>query len=322
MEIGDFKLLVKEHPSGRVFLTIYYKAKRFRYSNASVIGRDIFPNKRPQGQRREHAEYLRSAFIQAIYDGWEPERSDESNTLKPKTFISLLEWSYQRKSQGPISEKYKRDLGYTIKYWRSFLKAKRKERIEVGEVDASLIADYLEHSSGSMNSRRSLLRNSKALLMKPGRSVGLDVHWDELSFSKPTSTLHKPIKDIPRLLSEIEEYNAHLHLCCLLAYGCMLRPHREIRELRWGDFSQDLSFISLSGGRNKGKRNRIVPIPAFVLPYLKPSHPSHNIFTGTENPYNPDYFKTLWGKFKRRSSLLEIGQTLYSFRHTGAMNFF
>ena len=89
-----------------------------------------------------------------------------------------------------------------------------------------------------------------------------------------------------------------------------------------GDFSQDLSFISLSGGRNKGKRNRIVPIPAFVLPYLKPSHPSHNIFTGTENPYNPDYFKTLWGKFKRRSSLLEIGQTLYSFRHTGAMNVF
>ena len=86
MRIGDFKLLVKEHPSGRVFLTIYYKGKRFRYSNAGVIGREIFPNKRPQAQRREHAEFLRSAFIQAIYDGWEPERSDELSFSRRSKF--------------------------------------------------------------------------------------------------------------------------------------------------------------------------------------------------------------------------------------------
>ena len=33
-----------------------------------------------------------------------------------------------------------------------------------------------------------------------------------------------------------------------------------------------------------------------------------------------DYFKGLWSRFKRRSKLLEQDQTLYSFRHTGAID--
>ena len=37
---------------------------------------------------------------------------------------------------------------------------------------------------------------------------------------------------------------------------------------------------------------------------------------------NQDYFKTLWGRFKRQSNLLEQGQTLYSFRHSGAIEIF
>jgi hypothetical protein len=49
-----------------------------------------------------------------------------------------------------------------------------------------------------------------------------------------------------------------------MTYGCLLRPHREIRELTWGDFSDDLSQINLSGDRNKSGKNRIVPVPYYV----------------------------------------------------------
>ena len=38
-------------------------------------------------------------------------------------------------------------------------------------------------------------------------------------------------------------------------------------------------------------------------------------------PLNQDYFKTLWSRFKKQSKLLEQG-TLYSFRHTGAIEIF
>ncbi|MDA9218064.1 hypothetical protein N9O65_02225 [Schleiferiaceae bacterium] len=47
-----------------------------------------------------------------------------------------------------------------------------------------------------------------------------------------------------------------------------------------------------------------------------------NVFTLTEEPYNRDYFKTLWSRYKKQSSLLERDQTLYSFRHTGAIKVF
>jgi integrase len=53
-----------------------------------------------------------------------------------------------------------------------------------------------------------------------------------------------------------------------MTYGCLLRPHREIRELTWKDFSDDLSFIHLSGNRNKSGRNRIVPVPSYIRDLL------------------------------------------------------
>ena len=48
----------------------------------------------------------------------------------------------------------------------------------------------------------------------------------------------------------------------------------------------------------------------------------NNIFTNDSIEYNQYYFKTLWGRFKRVSKLLEQDQTLYSFRHSGAIEIF
>jgi integrase len=89
-----------------------------------------------------------------------------------------------------------------------------------------------------------------------------------------------------------------------MTYGCLLRPHREIRELTWGDFSEDLSYIHLSGQM------------------LVKGEPNDNVFSGRSQPLNEDYFKTLWSRFKAQSKLLEQGQTLYSFRHSGAIDIF
>ena len=102
----------------------------------------------------------------------------------------------------------------------------------------------------------------------------------------------------------------------------MLRPHREIRLLKWEDFSDDLKYISIGGDRVKSKRNRIVPVPEFIRKQLSVGKKENNIFTNTPIEFNEDYFKTLWGRFKRASKLIEQDQTLYSFRHTGAIEIF
>ena len=144
----------------------------------------------------------------------------------------------------------------------------------------------------------------------------------EIKSKKAKAVLHKPFDDIASILKDIRAFNKHLHLCCLLTYGCLLRPHREVRELTWGDFSNDLSYITLSGFRNKSGRNRIVPVPSFIKSHLHSKGLDDNIFTGEQNSRNPDYFKTLWSRYKKQTNLLKQGQTLYSFRHSGAIEIF
>ena len=78
----------------------------------------------------------------------------------------------------------------------------------------------------------------------------------------------------------------------------------------------------MSGHRNKSGKNRIVPVPIYIRELLVKGQPNHNIFTDTVRPLNEDYFKTLWGRFKKVSKLLEQNQTLYSFRHSGAIEIF
>jgi len=105
----------------------------------------------------------------------------------------------------------------------------------------------------------------------------------------------------------------------------LLRPHREVRCLSFGDFNSDFTQVSLSGSKVKSKRNRVLPVPEVVrAEVLKrfTSNRKDNVFTLTEEPYNSDYFKTLWSRYKRQSNLLERDQTLYSFRHTGAIKVF
>ena len=78
-----------------------------------------------------------------------------------------------------------------------------------------------------------------------------------------------------------------------MTYGCLLRPHCEIRELIWNDFSDDLNFIHLSGYSNKSGKNIIVPVPIYIRESLAKGQNNNNIFTDTTRLLNQDYFKTL-----------------------------
>jgi len=107
----------------------------------------------------------------------------------------------------------------------------------------------------------------------------------------------------------------------------LLRPHREIRCLRFSDFNTDFTVLSLDGNRVKSKRNRILPVPAVVREEIVSRFESVenrnvNLFSMRRHEHNPSYFKGIWTKYKRQSRLLEPKQTLYSLRHTAALKVF
>ena len=50
--------------------------------------------------------------------------------------------------------------------------------------------------------------------------------------------------------------------------------------------------------------------------------PHHNISSGKPQPLNQDYFKTLFRRFKGVSKGVDGNVTIYSFRHSGAIEIF
>ena len=63
-------------------------------------------------------------------------------------------------------------------------------------------------------------------------------------------------------------------------------------------------------------------MPKFIREILLKGKKGNNIFTNDSIEYNQGYFKTLWGRFKRVSKVIKQDQTLYSFRHSGAIEIF
>jgi len=305
---------------GRYCISLIWAGLRYRFYNGARIGSWSKPQSLPLAKRQRAFEDLCLEYHRAIDIGWSP-KDDWSYRLLHKETKSknLLNEALASKLNQNISDSYKRSLIWMTSKLSAFLNGRAPT--------PTLIAAFLTDNHWTP-STRNIIRRHLLALEKDMTKYGYEGSIKSLLPKyRIEEKLHKPFKDVISVLEEIKDFDARLHLCCLLAYGCLLRPHREIRLLKWGDISEDLNQISLSGKQNKGRRNRIVPVGAYIKPYLMAfktlnSSADDNIFTGNEKPYNRDFFKTLWTKFKKQSQILQTNQTLYSFRHSGALQVF
>ena len=296
----------------KVYLDIRIDFKRIRVFNGNKFQVELNPNSFPKEQRLVQANILAALIYSKLSTGYNPFHKAVKNKLQGLSDMEVLIKAADKKVTQGVSKHYERQLRYT-------LSALSKQTS--GEVSERVVKKVLEHFSNPTS--YNTMRRSLQVLFNAARELG----WEKdplkgIVARRAKAKLNKPIGDVPALLKEIRSYNENLYLCCLLTYGCLLRPHREVRELTWSDFTKDLSYIRLSGDRNKSGRNRIVPVPHYVKEVLKKTEDHLNIFSGREKPFDPDYFKGLWSRFKKRSKLLEANQTLYSFRHTGAIDIY
>jgi integrase len=293
----------------QVFINVYYNNIRYRFWNGKAIEIKL--------RCIDNPTLLQSAFELKLREGWRPKSKKKEVKEVPVTVIKALQQGVEVKIKQGCSERFIKDARRILTLWERYEIEQHIKNLTLEKLQPSHIKNFLVRPNWSAKTQRTVKSTLSPLLseFKPHlvQSVKL---------KKPTSTLHKPFDNINEILEAIKVYNKQLYLCCLMTYGCLLRPHREIRGLTWGDFSDDLKYIHLSGNRNKSGRNRIVPVPSYVRDILVKGEPHHNIFSGRQQPLNQDYFKTLWGRFKRQSNLLEHDQTLYSFRHSGAIEIF
>jgi integrase len=302
-------------------ISFWYNNKRYRFSNGDPIDLNLSPNISPLKDRQKNADVLCSAFTLAIRNGWRP------SVLKEEviTICSISKRALKRKLSLDYSNSYKKDLIYTERLWSEFLQSKRLANKPLKELKVDMVRDFIYEYAPSPASMANLKRNISALLKDELESNGIVLNFSRIKLPKVPQQLHKLIDDVGALLSDIKEFNVSLYLCCLMTYTMLLRPHREVRCLSFRDFNSDFTQVSLSGSKVKSKRNRVVPVPVVVRDELTrrfTGNRNANVFTLKEEDYNGDYFKTLWSRYKRQSHLLEKDQTLYSFRHTGAINVF
>jgi integrase len=301
---------IKSDNKQRVYIVFYLNGKRYRLFNGRKINSNLYPNSYPVGKRFEVAQLLAAEVFKYISSGLSIQDPVIVIRKSDKQYLKL---ALEAKLNGEYSDKYKSMLRFV---YDGFLFHLTDEKITSNDVKS-----YLNHYALGVS--YNTIKRHLSVLINEARNIGMNSNpMEGIKAKKTKAKLHKPYNDIRLILDEIKLFNDNLYLCCLMTYGCLLRPHREIRELKWSDFSDDLDYIHLSGNRNKSGKNRIVPVPTYVRDILVKGQPHHNIFTDTIRPLNEDYFKTLWGRFKRVSKLLEQDQTLYSFRHSGAIEIF
>ena len=297
---------VCKHKDGRYYLNFNLNSKRYRLFNGKRINSSLAPNSYPPRLRRNKAMILAKEIYEYLL-------SNDYSFTKPLSSIELFDSLITSKLKEPLSKTYKKTL-------TKLVGCLRNELVNKGGISKQFLINI--PSKYTNNTSYNTTRRHLNVLVNYLHEHGFDVQKSTLKTRKQNETLHKPINDVKGLLDEVYCFNKNLHLCCLLTYCCLLRPHQEIRRLKWNDFSEDLKTISLSGSKVKSKRNRVVPVPIYIRELLIKGQPHHNIFTDTTRPLNEDYFKTLWSRFKRVSKLLEQDQTLYSFRHSGAIEIF
>jgi integrase len=305
---------------GRYCISLVWAGLRYRFYNGVRIGSWSKPQSLPLAKRQRAFEDLCLEYQRAIELGWTP-KDDWSDRLVRVVAGSktLLDDALASKLQQGLSESYSRKLTWIVKHLKRFLKGQQS--------NPKRLAAFINESHWTP-ATRTIIRRHLIAFEKEMEKYGYEGSIKTLtSKTRTEERLHKPFKNVEAVLDEISLFDARLHLCCLLAFGCLLRPHREIRLLTWADISDDFGQVSLGGNQNKGKRNRIVPIGAYIQPHLKAfkrinGASDDNVFSGNKRPHNRDYFKTLWSRYKKQTKLLKQGQTLYSFRHTGAIEIF
>lgn len=319
--------------SERSYIYIKLGNKKFKEYTGQKLGIDIRPNScRTIIERDEQLSLLEYEFRKAIDFGKYPISKNSPLIIeKSKTLSELLDQAIENKTKANLSKMYLANLRSLKINFQTFL-TEEELASDINHLKRYRIQEFLNqfNSSGTyyMHTRRHLRAIFSEIDKDYEFNTSIITRTDR---RKSIPILHKIYTEdqIHKVLDFIKVLHPDLYLCCLMSYGCLLRPHNEIRILKRSHFKNDFSEIHLSGTENKGGKIRIVPIPNYVrqilLPKIENLNPDDNIFSRNSIPRNRCYFGTAWTRIfnqMKKSKIVESNQTIYSFRHSAAVNVF
>lgn len=324
----EIKIYNPKNLTCRAYLNIKIDGKWIKEYNGNKINSDIKPNLASNYRTRSSLlNKLQYDFRKAIEIGIYPTkvRSDVLTTQY------VLKKALENKESLNLNHNYLRNLRYIYHAFINFLnEVERNSSITL--INRQRVQEFLlqYNTSGTyyMNKRRDL----GVLFSQVAKDFEIEVpsikSTDRLK-SKPN--LHKIYSDeqLNPVLAFLKQHHPNLHLCCLISYGCLLRPHQEVRMLTKGHFHNNFTEIHLSAKENKSGRHRIVYVPdyvqAIIISLVEDIDGNRNIFSKGLIPFNEAYFSTAWKRMwsmMAKINLVEENHTIYSFRHTSAVKIY
>jgi len=321
------KIFVPKNPKDRAYIVYFYNGKRQREYNGNRLNLNLNPNSFSKPADKDRLlKKLQFEFNKALNQGWNPLAKQ---TEKPK-LRDALELILSEKLESNLCDLYKRNLKAIHRMFVDFLKPAELndvcDSLELSRVEVFL-NKFQTSERNYINRRRCLGMFFNEMVRK---EFGTKNVIKNTKPAKAKASLHVPYSDnqLKTVLEYLKVNHPNLHLCCLLTYGCLLRPHHEIRLLKLRHIVKDFTQIQLSGSENKSKRVRTVHVPEYIQTALRErlndlNNLDANIFTFTKQPFSVGYFNLMWGKAKikmLKEKILEPNQTIYSFRHTAVIN--
>ena len=330
------KIVTTDDLNTRSYVTFYLDGKRVREYNGKCLNLMINPNRADSiTERNRLLRKLQFELHKALDCGGYPAtKAPISVKVEQKQHSStkdLLLAALNKKIESDLSKTYKRNLRIIHRHFTSFLNEDEMNG-PITTITPFRIEEFLSRfkSSGTyyMDKRRDL----GVLFSSAGRMIDIEVKSiKSTERMRVKATLHRSYdkEQLKPIFNFLKANQPNVYLCCLLTYGSWLRPHEEVRLLTKGHFKKDNTEIHLSGSENKGGKVRVVYVPDYIqvelTSILADLKHDDNIFTGHPKPFNDAYFNTQWTRVWRKmhsKGLIYKNQTIYSFRHTAAVEVF
>lgn len=316
----------------RSYIYIKIGEKKYKEYTGIKLGLNIQPNSSQTiNERMEQLKHLEYEFKKAIEFGKYPINKSLSKvkTIENTSLKELLDLAISNKKKANLTRNYVNHLERLTDKLKAFLTTEELNG-KINDLQRIRIQEFMNQFNSTASNYMISRRHIKAVFGE----IDKDFEFNTAIITrtdkrKATPKLHKIYSDeqLKNVLQFLKNNHEELHLCCLMSYGCLLRPHNEIRLLKRHHFKNNITEIHLSGNENKGKKIRTVPIPSYVRELLQNrleglSH-DDNIFTRRLDSNNPYYFSTAWTrmfKLMEKEGIIEKNQTIYSFRHTASVN--
>ena len=196
-------------------INLFYANSRYRYRTGRAIGLKLTTHDNP--------ELLKAAFELKLIEGWRPTQKTKQEVELIPTVVDILNRGIRDKISQGCSERYIKDAIRVVTLWKRFERDNNIRNIGIDKLRKKHLSKFIIRPSWGPKTQRTIKSTLSPLLSMPKLMSAVKLH-------KPLSKSNKPINNISDVINEIKQYNSNLHLCCLLTYGCLLRPHREIRE--------------------------------------------------------------------------------------------